>query len=154
MLSPIHFLDVMGNNTIYVKREDLIPYSFGGNKARKAIHFFEEIDRENYDYVVTYGTTHSNHCRIIANMSAARGIPCTIIGPSEVADSTYNSLLMKLFGSKIIHVPVECVHDSIEQHLEELRNSGKKPYFIPGGGHSILGTESFVECFHEIEEYE
>ena len=31
-------------NNIYIKRDDLFPFSFGGNKARKAVNFFKEID--------------------------------------------------------------------------------------------------------------
>ena len=62
---------------IYIKRDDMIPYSFGGNKARKGFLCFEEIEKGKYDCVVTYGSSHSNHCRIIANMAAARKMPIT-----------------------------------------------------------------------------
>ena len=41
--TPIQRL-VFQNNNLYIKREDLIPFSFGGNKARKAKLFFDEID--------------------------------------------------------------------------------------------------------------
>lgn len=139
---------------LFMKRDDLIPYSFGGNKARKGYLFFEEIDKGAYDCVVTYGSSHSNHCRIISNMAAARGMECILIGPEEVSDTTYNSRFMELFGAEIITVPVEQVHDTIENKLEQLRNDGKKPYFIPGGGHGNIGTEAYVQCYEEIREYE
>ena len=48
--TPIQFLDTEQENALYIKRDDLIPYSFGGNKARKACLFFEEIDKGAYDY--------------------------------------------------------------------------------------------------------
>ena len=139
---------------IYVKRDDLIPYSFGGNKARKGFLFFEDIDKGNYDCVVTYGSSHSNHCRIISNMAAAKKMPCYLIGPEEVSDVTYNSRFMKLFGAEIITVPVDQVHDTIEDKLDELRNKGNKPYFIPGGGHGNIGTKAYVQCYEEIKKYE
>lgn len=44
MQTQISFLDNLYGNRLYIKREDLIPYSFGGNKARKAAKFFSEID--------------------------------------------------------------------------------------------------------------
>ncbi|MCQ2516228.1 MAG: pyridoxal-phosphate dependent enzyme [Saccharofermentans sp.] len=141
-------------SNIFVKRDDLIPYSFGGNKARKGFLFFEEIDRGNYDCVITYGSSHSNHCRVISNMAAARGMECILIGPEEVSDLTYNSRFMELFGAKIITVPVEQVHDTIENTLEQLKKDGKNPYFIPGGGHGNIGTEAYVQCYEEIREYE
>ncbi len=139
---------------LYVKRDDFIPYSFGGNKARKAYYFFEEIDKGDYNYVVTYGSSHSNHCRVVANMAAGRNIPCLIIGPSEVSETTYNSILMKVFGAKIITVPVQKVHDTIEQEMERLSGEGFKPYFIQGGGHGNLGTKAYVSCYDEIKAYE
>lgn len=141
-------------NTLFIKRDDLIPYSFGGNKARKGKLFFDEIDLGGYDCVVTYGSSHSNHCRIIANMAAARGLRCFIIAPSEVSDKTFNTKFMELFGAEIIEVPVENVHDTIEFKLTALRQEGKKPYFIPGGGHGNIGTQAYVDCYHEICSYE
>lgn len=139
---------------LFVKRDDLIPYSFGGNKARKGFLFFEEIDKGGYDCVVTYGSSHSNHCRIISNIAAALGMECILIGPEEVSDTTYNSKFMELFGAKIVTVPVEQVHDTIENWLDQLRKDGKKPYFIPGGGHGNVGTEAYVQCYEEIKKYE
>lgn len=152
--TPIQFLGVEQGNKLYVKREDLIPYSFGGNKARKGFLFFEEFDKGGYDCVVTYGSSHSNHCRIISNMAAARNMKCYIIGPVEVSDSTFNSRFMDLFGAEITTVPVEQVHDTIENKLQELRDEGHNPYFIPGGGHGNIGTEAYVQCYNEIKEYE
>lgn len=37
--TPTIYLGKEFNNYIYMKREDLIPYSFGGNKARKGFIF-------------------------------------------------------------------------------------------------------------------
>lgn len=142
------------DNNLYIKREDLIPVSFGGNKARKAIKFFNEIDTNGYDCVVTYGSSSSNHCRIVANMAAARDIECYIIGPEEASEETFNSKMMELFGAEITVVPVSEVHDTIENKLAKLREQGKNPYFIPGGGHGNIGTKAFVECYEEICEYE
>lgn len=152
--TPIVYMGMEQGNKLYIKRDDLVPYSFGGNKARKGVLFFEEIEKGGYDCVVTYGSSHSNHCRIISNMAAARGLPCFIIGPSEVADSTFNSKFMKLFGADIKTVPINEVHDTIKEKIEKLRNIGKKPFFIPGGGHGNIGTEAYVRCYEEIREYE
>ena len=150
----IQNLGIYKGNELYIKREDLIPVSFGGNKARKAIKFFEDIKKKNADCVVTYGSSSSNHCRVVSNMAASIGIPCYIIGPEEASEPTFNSKLMKLFGAHIKVVQVEKVHDTIEKCLETLRKEGKNPYFIMGGGHGNIGTEAYVECYDEIEAYE
>lgn len=152
--TPIESLGIYENNNLYMKRDDLITYSFGGNKVRKALLFFEEIDMGGFDCVVTYGSSHSNHCRIIANMAATRNVKCCIIAPEEVSDNTFNSKFMKLFGAEITTVPVRCVHNAIEEKIQQLRKDGFNPYFIPGGGHGNLGTQAYVDCYLEIEAYE
>lgn len=141
-------------NDIYIKREDMIPFCFGGNKARKAQYFFREIGAGGYDCVVTYGSSSSNHCRVVSNMTASRGLKCYIIGPQEASEPTYNSRMMELFGAEITTVPVKEVHDTIEAKLQTLRDSGMRPYFIPGGGHGNLGTQAYVDCYDEIRSWE
>ena len=61
---------------------------------------------------------------------------------------------MNLFDAKIQVVSVNEVSYTIEKTLESLKNSGKKPYFIQGGGHGNLGTRAYVDCYEEIKEYE
>ena len=146
--TPTIYLGKEFNNNLYMKREDMIPYSFGGNKARKGFLFFEEIDKGDYDCVVTYGSSHSNHCRIIANLAAERRIPCIIIGPKEVSDETFNTKLMKLFGAQILTVPVNLVHDTITNKMDELRNNGKNPR-----GRNVV-LDSIREYMPDVDERE
>lgn len=59
-MTPIQKLRFTGNgrdnaetapvyNHFYMKREDLLPYSFGGNKVRFAQKFIEDMKREHCD---------------------------------------------------------------------------------------------------------
>ena len=150
----IQYLGDFKHNHLWIKRDDLIPFSFGGNKARKAELFFEEIDDGEYDCVVTYGTSSSNHCRIISNQCSVRGINCYIISPEEESNMTFNSQMMKMFGAEITIVPIVAVHKTIQEKLEQLIKYGKKPYFIPGGGHGDIGTKAYVQCYEEIKDFE
>lgn len=142
------------NNNLWMMREDLIPFSFGGNKARKAELFFQEIDRRGYDYIVTYGSGSSNHCRVVANECCRRGLRCCIISPEETSEKTFNSQMMEMFGAEIVTTPLDQVHDTIELKMAELKDSGYDPFFIEGGGHGNTGTEAYVRCYQEIREYE
>ena len=63
--TPIELLNENVGSKIYMKRDDLIPFSFGGNKARKAEKFKKEIVKNKNDVVVTYGSSSSNHFRIV-----------------------------------------------------------------------------------------
>ncbi len=153
-MTIIQSLGDYNSNQLWIKREDLIPFSFGGNKARKAELFFQEIDKGNYNCVVTYGSSSSNHCRVVANECCRRGIACYIISPEDVYEETFNSKLMTLFNAKLFKVPVCDVHDTIEKVIDDLKQSGNYPYFIEGGGHGNIGTEAYVKCYREIQEYE
>lgn len=145
--------DYKGNH-LWMKREDLLPFSFGGNKARKAELFFREIDAGKYDCVVTYGSGSSNHCRVIANECCRRSLSCFIVSPLETSEETFNSEMIRLFGAEVTIVPVSEVHDTIERILRQLREGGKRPYFIAGGGHGDIGTEAYVQCYLEIKRFE
>lgn len=143
-----------GNNHIFMKRDDMIPFSFGGNKARKAAEFYKEIKKSKADVVMTYGSNSSNHCRITANMAAAMGLSCHIISPEENRELLYNTRMVEDFGAVIETCPVTRVAETIENRRAAYEAEGKIPFFITGGGHGNPGTESYVKAYREIEDYE
>ena len=154
-LTPIQQLNFpLVGNTVFVKRDDLLPFSFGGNKARKAVLFFREIITGRYDCVVTYGTNSSNHCRIIANMAAMHGLPCYVVSPETVGRMTANSRIIDVLGASVILSHLSEVGTTIRTVLQDLENQGCNPYFIPGGGHGNLGTQAYVDCYEEIRTQE
>lgn len=153
MTTPIQKIET-NNNDIYIKRDDLFPYSFGGNKARKGLLFFDEIKKNNNDCVVTYGSSSSNHVRVISNKCCEMNIPCYIISPLENSKNTFNLKMYKLFGAKIIKTSIEKVSETIDKTISKLRNDGYNPYFIQGGGHGNIGTQAYVDCYNEILDYE
>lgn len=144
----------INNNDIYIKRDDLLPFSFGGNKARKAKYFFDDIKLKKANYIGTYGSSSSNHCRVIANMAATCDIPCFIVSPEEESKETYNSLLVEQLGAEVIKCSLNKVSETIDNKINSLKKEGYNPYFILGGGHGNLGTQAYVDCFKEILEYQ
>lgn len=156
-ISPTPIVKMSGNyggNQYYIKREDLIPFSFGGNKARKAAEFYKEIRACGADVVMTYGSNSSNHCRIIANMAASMGIACHVISPEENRERLYNTRLVENFGATVETCPVTEVSGTIDRRMETFRREGKNPYFIMGGGHGNPGTRACVNTYREIAAYE
>lgn len=152
--TPIQIIsEDLNDNTFYMKREDLLGFSFGGNKARKAEKFKKDILAKKADTIVTYGSSESNHCRIISNMAKSLGLKCYIISPEEKYEETYNSRMINMFGAEIMKVPVNEVSKTIENLMNEL-STKCNPYFIHGGGHGNLGTEAYVDAYNEIKQYE
>ena len=140
-------------NEIFIKRDDLLPFSFGGNKVRKAQKFYFDIQKKMPDILVTYGSSSSNHCRIIANLAAALGISCQIISPKENNHETANSKIVRSLGASITYCAVSEVKETIDETMFKLSKTGR-PYFIMGGGHGNLGTAGYVDAYQEILDYE
>lgn len=77
MYTPIIELKTLNDmNRIFVKREELIPFSFGGNKVRIAEEYINHMKTENKTCMVSYGSQKSNLCRVLSNRFAMLGIPC------------------------------------------------------------------------------
>lgn len=150
--TPILYLEQFLDNQIYIMRDDLLPFSFGGNKVRKALLFFEEIDAQGCDTVVTYGSGGSNHCRIVANMAAQRGLTCHVIS-TEGDSLCANRRMVESFGAVVHGCAVEQVAATIDRVMEQLRQAGRKPYFIPGGGHGNTGTRAYDLAYNQILEF-
>lgn len=150
--TPIQRLkETFQQNQFFMKREDLIPLSFGGNKARKAYYFLQDIEKEQANCLVTYGSSSSNHCRVIAAVAAAKDYPCFIISPSTQNTPTMNQMLVETLNAKLIFTPLSQVRETIQQTIEQLKKEGLQPYFIPGGGHGHNGTQAYVDAYHEIK---
>lgn len=141
------------NNHIFVKRDDLFPFSFGGNKSRKAVNFLRDIKEKQCDTVVTYGSSSSNHCRVIANMASSNGLKCYIITPEEAYKETINSKLVDFYGAVRIKTSLDSVVQTISEIMDELSKTCN-PYFIQGGGHGNLGTKAYHNVYNEIVQYE
>ena len=85
--NPIHVFDTPvqklryndGKNTFFMKRDDLLPFAFGGNKVRFARKFVEDMQEEHCDSMIIYGNYHSNLCRILATLCHELEIPCYMV---------------------------------------------------------------------------
>jgi len=160
--TPIHRLNYTdGRNTYYIKRDDLLPFSFGGNKVRIAHKYFEDLEKEGCDCIVTYGNSRSNLCRVIANMSAAKGIPCYIISSADDSGEwvdTNNSCMIRIMGATIIPCLKTNVAATVEKTLADCKREGYHPYYtngdIYGKGNEKTPVQAYVDAYEEIKSYE
>lgn len=136
-----------------IKRDDLYPCSGGGNKGRKIRPFLKDIAATGCDAVVTNGGVQSNHARVAALAAAEQGWPCRLVlhgEPEALDDPKGNLLLMKLAGADIDIVPPERFAGQLEFAMQMFRDSGRIPYLIPGGGHSVLGSATYADAVDEV----
>lgn len=155
--TPIQFLETFQNNNIYIKREDLLPFSFGGNKLRIADAFFADMQAEGGNHIVAYGPPTSNLCRVIANRAASLRLPCTIVcgiegeAPKALGN---NARMLNIFGAELRYCQKSEVASTIEALLAEIRQKGQVPYYIYGNaqgkGKEAVACSAYARLFPEI----
>lgn len=161
--TPIEFLPnltkVLDGPNIYIKRDDLLGLTLGGNKTRKLEFLMAEALAQGSDTILTCGAIQSNHCRLTLSAAVKEGLKCQLILEERVANSydpnaSGNNYLFKLLGVEDLRVVPGGTNmmDELEKLADELRAKGRKPYIIPGGGSNPLGALGYVACAEEILE--
>ena len=153
--SPWGFIQEFSHNHIYIKREDLLPYCFGGNKARIAQEYYKDMQLQGCDVMIGYGNSRSNLCRVMANIGRENFY---MVQPSNEDGSfteSSNSRLVSLFGSHIITCTRDSIADTIQQLMDGLIKEGHCPYYTNGNAHGIgneaVPVRAYVRVFEEIQ---
>ncbi|WP_312654089.1 pyridoxal-phosphate dependent enzyme [Proteiniclasticum sp.] len=160
--TPIFQLKYSSNsNQFYIKRDDLLPFSFGGNKVRIAEEYFNDMCQKDCDCIISYGSSKSNLNRVIANMSKSMGIPCYVVSPNDnesETQETFNSMLVKNIGANIVLCNKNEVADTIESLINQCNREGLRPYYINGNkygnGNKEVPVRAYIKAYEEILEYE
>lgn len=137
---------------LLVKRDDAIPFGFGGNKVRKLQIVGAQAIAAGADTLITTGGLQSNHARATAAVAARMGLGCVLIANGAPQDRpTANALLDRLLGAEIRHVPArEARAPAMEQAASELRARGKKPFVIPLGASTPHGAAAYAAAVGEL----
>ncbi|MCF2947811.1 D-cysteine desulfhydrase [Paraglaciecola aquimarina] len=145
------------NRNLYVKRDDCTGLAGGGNKTRKLEYLVAAALATNADTLLTIGGIQSNHARQTAAAAAKFGLSCELVledvkgTPKIDYHQNGNILLDKVLGAKI-----HCVSDDVNSNeyalelVKRLKQEGRKPYLIPVGGSSEIGSLGYVQCAQEI----
>ena len=138
---------------MYVKREDLLPEYFGGNKVRIAYEFFADMENQQKNCIVGYGNARSNLCRVLSNMSYVKGVPCHIISPADengTRTETNNSSIVKLCGAVFHECTKQNVSETVEKVLNECKSQGLNPYYIYGDKYGIGNEATPVRAYAKV----
>ena len=144
---------------IYIKRDDLIPFSFGGNKVRIVERAMRDMAEKGCDAVIGYGSRTSNLNRVLAHMAAHRGIPCTIIMKEDKAPGMpMNERFVRESGASVVMCRPDSIRTGVEQEMSRLRELGRRPYYIYGSslgtGNETVLMDAYRDAYEEICAYE
>ncbi|CAB48986.1 pyridoxal-phosphate dependent enzyme [Pyrococcus abyssi] len=153
--TPIQYLPRISRELgvdVYVKRDDLTGLGIGGNKIRKLEFLLGDALSRGCDTVITIGAVHSNHAFVTALAAKKLGLGAVLIlRGEEVLKGNY--LLDKLMGIETRIYEADNSWELMkvaEEVAEELKGEGKKPYIIPPGGASPVGTLGYIRGVGEL----
>lgn len=147
----------LGGANLFVKRDDLLGLTAGGNKTRKLEFLLADALDKGADTLITTGAVQSNHCRLTLAAAVKEGLKCRLVLEERVPDSydpnaSGNNFLFKLLGVEdITVVPLGTdLAAAMHEVAADLEKQGRKGYIIPGGGSNPLGALGYVACAEEL----
>lgn len=147
----------LGGPTIYMKRDDLLGLTAGGNKTRKLEFLIADALNTGANTIITCGAIQSNHCRLTLAAAVKEGLQCQLVLEEKIPgtyspDASGNNFLYRLLGAENIKV-VPNGSDVLEEMntlATNLKEKGRKPYVIPVGGSNEIGALGYIACAQEI----
>jgi len=141
-----------GGPRLFIKRDDAIPFGFGGNKVRKLALVAARAVADGADTLITAGGVQSNHARATAAAAAKLGLRAVLVANGQAPERlTANALLDDLLGAEVVYVPSrEDRAPMIQEVAERLRREGRRPFAIPIGASTPLGALGFVLAVAEL----
>jgi D-cysteine desulfhydrase len=136
-----------------VKRDDLIDFAFGGNKVRMAEYIGAVAQERQCTKIITFGSVHSNHVRVMGCLCNYLGIDCDLIILRDSEEATIGGnykLLQQLQGVHIEYCNTDEAHDFIDSYQAKQESGGINYLWVPGGGHMVEAAYGYRDAANEI----
>ncbi len=159
-LAPLRrFSSALGGGAeVWIKREDLLPLAFGGNKLRNLEFLVGAALADGADTLVTSGRRWSNHCRLTAAAGAKAGLDVHLVltGPPRPAGAEGPSQVLDELLGATVHVTAGEDRSEraalVGQVAADLRAQGRRPFLIDVGGTGATGAAGQVLAGLELAE--
>jgi len=155
-LQPLpRFCDALGGRAeIWIKREDLLPLAFGGNKLRNLEFLVGAALADGADTLITSGRRWSNHARLTAAAGARAGVAVHLVLSGPPLDPPGPGVrLAQSFGATI-HQLATADRDEREAKVAEIADDvtarGGSPYVIGVGGTGAVGAYGQLLAGQEV----
>ena len=154
--TPVYKLESLSREygkNIYIKRDDMVGVALGGNKVRKLEFLLGDAKEKGVDVVLTAGGPQSNHAMLTAACAARIGMKAILVLKKRGELTGGNLILDDIFGAEVRMVDTDTYDDvyaEMERIMDQLRQEGHNPYFIPVGGSVPMGSLGYVNCALEI----
>ncbi|WP_353892763.1 D-cysteine desulfhydrase [Proteinivorax hydrogeniformans] len=147
----------LGGPNIYIKRDDLLGLTAGGNKTRKLEFLIADALEKGADTIITAGGVQSNHCRLTLAAANRENLNCILVLEESAAvehdtQKSGNYFLYNLMGVEDVRIVPNGtdVFEEMDKVASQVYANGGKPYKIPVGGSNSIGATGYVSCAQEI----
>ena len=155
-LQPLpRFCEALGGRAeIWIKRDDLLPLAFGGNKLRNLEFLVGAALAEGAGTLITSGRRWSNHARLTAAAGARAGLAVHVVLSGPPLDPPGPGVrLAKMFGATV-HQLATADRSEREAKVAEVAAhvtaGGGRPYVIAVGGTGAVGAYGQLLAAQEV----
>lgn len=146
--TPLHPLPRLsealgGRAELWIKREDLGPLAFSGNKLRNLEFLLGAAIERGADTIVTSGRRWSNHCRLTAAAGARLGLRVEIVVSGPPTAGSANLALIEQLGATVHQAAGDARAERealVASVVTEATKSGRGVHVIPVGGSDATGA--------------
>lgn len=155
--TPVHPIATLarsaGAGELWIKRDDLTGTLYGGNKVRKLEWLLADALARGHRTVLTTGALGSNHALATTIYARAAGLRALLVLiPQPVTEHVRRTLLLDHgYGATIHAVPsIGAARRRVLGLIVGGAVRGDRPYLVPTGGSSPIGTLGYVNAGLEL----
>ena len=150
--TPIHPLQSLGSDNLWIKRDDQSSSIYGGNKIRKLEFILAAARCKKARHVVTVGAIGSNHGLATVIFCNQLGIRCTLMLYHQPVTENVKQTLLLLGKSGALLDYRKSLWRAMLGYYLNYRLKYPGAYFIYPGGSSVIGIIGYVNAAFELNE--
>ncbi len=154
-LVPARQLSLRLGADVWVKRDDLTGFAFGGTKARVVEVLLADALARGHDEIIGCGGSASNLCQALAAAAARGGLRCTLVLYGREAKPTHPNLAaMQRWGAEVVFTGDDdrtTTGAARGMPGHRANPAGRTALRRPRGGATPLGTLAYAAAADELD---
>ena len=150
--TPVHKLEHLGIDNLWIKRDDLSSTVYGGNKVRKLEFILGDTQQKKKKQLITMGGIGTNHGLATAIFCKQLNIDCALLlfWQPVTKNVQQNLRLFQKYNAKLFYN--RSIWKTIFAFYLFKRLRYPAAYFLDAGGSNTLGTIGVVNAVFELKE--
>ena len=150
--TPVHRLQHLDIENLWIKRDDQSSPVYGGNKIRKLAFILAEARQKKIRHLITPGGIGTNHGLATAIFCDQLGIQCTLLLYHQPVTENvrHTLLLLKKYKARLVYR--KTLWRTMVCYYSLYRFKFPGAYFVYPGGSSTIGSIGYVNAAFELKD--